>query len=289
MAENESIEGSAGTTTAVKANAQPPAKWQWIGVWATIISLGVGILAVLIGVYLYQKSIVAPDLTYTVHPLRTELRAPDFDSDLAFTYRGQPISERQVTSLQVAIWNAGTESIRAENVLQAIYLRTEKPVRILSARVTQTNRPVSEFETVRDEHAWAKGQCQFRWRILEPNAAAMVQIIYVGDADTAITLSGVVERQPTIRRVAFTADLLRLRTVAWREIVTSVVASVATGGTVLMLALVMRGRKMSERQTASARWMRRVKIAIGICAVALALGVVWAQWRARTMFLPFDW
>jgi hypothetical protein len=85
--------------------------------WLSIVGTFGTLFGVGLSVYFYQASKIKPLLTFSIHPLRTELQRPDFDKELGFIYKGKPVESESITSIQMSIWNAGTRSIRDSDVL----------------------------------------------------------------------------------------------------------------------------------------------------------------------------
>jgi hypothetical protein len=163
--------------------------------WLSIVGTIGTLVGVALSVYFYQASQIKPLLTFSVHPLRTELQRPDFDKELGFIYKGKPVDSDSITSVQVSIWNAGTRSIRDRDVLDPFRLVLPDGAAILSARVKKTTRPICGFELLDNQEDYKSGTCHIRWRILEPSDGAVVQIIYAGSARHDPKLEGTVEGQ----------------------------------------------------------------------------------------------
>jgi hypothetical protein len=163
----------------------------WFSIVGTVGTLFFGVLSV----YFYQASQIKPLLTFGVHPLMTELQRPDYDKELGFIYKGKPVGSESITSVQVAIWNAGTRSIRDSDVLDPLRLVMPDGAAILSVRVKNTTRPICRFEVLDNQEDYKSGTCHLKWRILEPGDGAILQIIYAGSARHAPKLDGVVEGQ----------------------------------------------------------------------------------------------
>ena len=182
-----------------------------IGYWVGIAGAFLGILGIVLSVYFYEAARIEPALTYIVHPLRTELRSPDFDKDLHFTYRGKPVQSDSVTAVQVAIFNAGTRSIRGGSdpgILERIKLVTPDHAPILGIHIKKESRDICGFHYLEDANAQGAGSVSFDWTILEPGDGAVVQLIYAGDAETDPTLTGLIEGQPQIYQLHYRADPL---------------------------------------------------------------------------------
>ena len=163
----------------------------WLGISGTVGTLFFGVLSV----YFYQASKIKPLLTFGVHPLKTELQRPDFDKELGFIYKGNPLDSESITSVQVSIWNAGTRSIRDSDVLDHFRLVMPDGAAILSVRTKKTSRPICGFVSLGNQEDYKSGICRLKWRILEPGDGAVLQIIYAGSARRDPKLEGIVEGQ----------------------------------------------------------------------------------------------
>jgi hypothetical protein len=163
----------------------------WLGISGTVGTLFFGVLSV----YFYQASQMKPRLTFGVHPLMTELQRPDYDKELGFIYKGKLVGSESITSVQVAIWNGGTRSIRDSDVLDPLRLVMPDGAAILSVRVKNTTRAICRFELIGNEEDYKSGTCHLKWRILEPGDGAVLQIIYAGSARHGPNLEGAVEGQ----------------------------------------------------------------------------------------------
>ena len=163
----------------------------WLGIIGTVGTL----IGIVLSVYFYQASQIKPLLTFSVHPLKTELQRPDFDKELGFIYKGKPVNSESITSVQVCIWNAGTRSIRDSDVLDPFRLVMPDGAAILSVRVKKTARPICGFEFLDNQEDYKSGTCHVKWRILEPGDGAVLQIIYAGSARQDPKLAGAVEGQ----------------------------------------------------------------------------------------------
>jgi hypothetical protein len=163
--------------------------------WLSIVGTIGTLIGLLLTVYFYQASQIKPLLTFSVHPLKTELQRPDFDKELGFIYKGKPVDSESITSVQVCIWNAGTRSIRDSDVLDPFRLVMPDGAAILSVRVKKTARPLCGFESLGNQEDYKSGTCHLKWRILEPGDGAVLQIIYAGSARQDPKLAGAVEGQ----------------------------------------------------------------------------------------------
>lgn len=163
--------------------------------WLSIVGSVGTLFGVVLSVYFYQASQVKPLLTFSVHPLKTELKRPDYDKELGFIYKGKPVESDSITSVQVSIWNDGTRSIRDSDILDPFRLVMPDGSAILSVRAKKTSRPICGFEILGNQEDYKSGICRLTWRILEPGDGAVLQIIYAGSAHRDPKLEGAVEGQ----------------------------------------------------------------------------------------------
>ncbi len=172
--------------------------------WGFWISMVFGVVGLIYGYLGYEASKQYPALTYAVHPIKTELQRPDFDDQFKFFHRGKPVESNTVTAVQVAIWNEGTKSIRATDMLERAVLTMPPGVRILSAKIKTASRDVCRFRLHDDsEGDMAQGILGLSWHVLEPNDGAVVQLIYAGAADQQPRLKGVVEGQRAVIEIPY--------------------------------------------------------------------------------------
>jgi hypothetical protein len=148
----------------------------------------VGLIGLIATIYFYFAALEKPELTYYVRPDRTALVAVGDTPDLLISYKGRPLSST-VSAAQITIWNAGKRPIRQEDVLTPFVISMGEKHPILTAKVVNVTSPVLDFRV--DDRLSAKGLLRLDWRVLEHSDAAQIQVIYEGDTDSAITLTGV--------------------------------------------------------------------------------------------------
>lgn len=221
----------------------------WLGIAGTVGTLFFGVLSV----YFYQASKIKPLLTFGVHPLKTELQRPDYDKELGFIYKGKPVDTESITSVQVSIWNAGTRSIRASDVLDPFHLVMPDRAAILSVRVKKTSRPICGFELLDNQEDYKSGTCRLKWRILEPGDGAVLQVIYAGGARNDPKLEGAVEGQRNgvvVEQYSLSADRTAIvHTVPWLNLWPFL--ALTLGGILFaFIAYGIRGNKVAAKELA---------------------------------------
>jgi hypothetical protein len=170
-----------------------------IGITGSVAS----IVGVILAVYFFTAGGQTRDLRYFVHPAKAVVVKTGQSSRLRVTLDGAPV-ERDVTAAQVAFWNEGGEPIHQGNMLQPFVIRTAPNARILEAAVRKTRREVSGITL--DLARLADGEVRVNWTILERNDGGVLQLIYLGDADSPISATGIVEGQGEVRALAFGGD-----------------------------------------------------------------------------------
>lgn len=164
----------------------------YVAVTGTVAS----VIALPLSLVLYVASIRSRELSVYVNPTRTILVRSGHSSDLHVVYKGQPIST-DVTAIQVGLWNAGREPIRAEHVLQSIVIETVPKVSILEAGLRFSTRPV--VSPTLDTSTLGQGTLGISWKILEHNDGFVIQLIVAGPAGETVRVGGVVEGQPSVQ------------------------------------------------------------------------------------------
>lgn len=102
------------------------------------------VLSLILAIYFFYVSARKRDLISYVNPAKAVVVKTGEASRLRVLYGDQELTS-DVTAAQVAIWNAGNDSIRPENVLESIIIKTSPSVPILEASVRKTSRRVINF------------------------------------------------------------------------------------------------------------------------------------------------
>ena len=160
-----------------------------------MIGSAAGVIGLILTIYFAHQSTKRRNLVFYVNPAQAVVVKTGEASRLRVLYGNEELTS-DVTAAQVAIWNDGNESIRPENILQEIMIRTVPAVPILEATVRKTSRPVVSFAL--DHSQFAHGELGVSWNILEHDDGAVIQLVYAGPPTTKIEASGVVEGQQNI-------------------------------------------------------------------------------------------
>jgi hypothetical protein len=162
--------------------------WNKVGFWGSIASL----FAIPLAVYFYVESQRARKLAWAEQGIRTIVFDP-LDTTSFTVSHGDSVIKDRIMAVNVAVWNAGNEAIRTDNVLENVSLSLDPPGEVLEARIRQTKRDVSHFSVGRE--GWERGNVPLSWKILEDGDGAVIQVIYVGEKFATVKLNGTIEGQ----------------------------------------------------------------------------------------------
>jgi hypothetical protein len=156
--------------------------------WGFII----GVLGFVFAIYTYWASLSFPNLMAQVHSPRTILVSSEGAQDLLI-YADKKLIKGPVTSAQIAIWNAGTKPIKAEDVLEKIQIKASDGAPLLSVRIIKTTRKVNKI--VISSLRAAEGIIDFDFQVLEKGDGALLQVTYEGTDKIKFIGSGVIVGQ----------------------------------------------------------------------------------------------
>jgi hypothetical protein len=165
-------------------------------------------IAAIVGVplafYFYYAGIRAPNLTYHFHPVRTILVKAGSASALKVLFGGNEVRS-DITAVQIAFWNAGKEPIPRNNILIPIEIRTENSAPILEATIRKMSRGVNELAL--DQAQMASGIIGVTWKILEQDDGGVIQLIYAGDVNNKLSVSGSVVGQRQLSELKYSGSI----------------------------------------------------------------------------------
>lgn len=174
----------------------------WLGAFGALA----GIIGIPLAIYLYFAGKEAPDIRYYVNPVRTAIVKAGVDSNFSILYKDQQIPD-DVTSVSVAIWNAGTRPIRKDDVLEPIQIHVELTHGILEAKLVSTTRSVVGLDL--DKSKLSDGTVGVQFKILEHNDGGILQLLYRGDSNVRISAQGSVIGQSSLDPLVYSGKSLR--------------------------------------------------------------------------------
>lgn len=107
--------------------------------------------------------------------------------DLKIEYKGQPTKNFSITN--IALWNAGSKSIRAEDIASTnkIRISAKKGVRIFDAVILKRNMEENKFEINFDSSA---NTVEISFEYLDRNNGAAIQVSHSGTSSNDIEILG---------------------------------------------------------------------------------------------------
>src|ERR1700733_1814872 len=138
MTENKDIAAPSGNWLARLFNNPVMTSIAWVA----------GVLGMILSIYFYIQSEKKRDLAYYVNPAQAVVVKTGESSNLHVFFGSHGNSQEltsDVTAAQIAIWNEGNESIRPDNVLRQVVIRTNPSVPILEASIRKKSRDVINF------------------------------------------------------------------------------------------------------------------------------------------------
>ncbi len=155
------------------------------------VSLVVGVLGLLAGVYFWWTGQRYRELAFVVDPVRVPILGHDHRVRAPIRVLGLDGSEitHDVGAATLYLWNSGNEPIHGPDVLEPLVVTlSDDKVNVLKCQLLRASREVVNFTV--DQEATS---CRLAFRILEPNDGAAIQVIYEGPLALTFRLRGTVE------------------------------------------------------------------------------------------------
>jgi len=158
--------------------------------WLALGGLVTALLGIIAAYVFYLKGKREPSPWCSVHPLRIHIvdTAQTKIEGLEVRHNGVIISDRNITATTIFFGNRGNAPIRSVDVLVPLTIRFPDDTEILDVRVIQASRPICGFMVGPIDSGGHTASLGFD--IIERFDGAKIQIIYRGDPDAAITVSG---------------------------------------------------------------------------------------------------
>jgi len=186
-----------------------------VGITGTFAS----ILSVFLAILFYNNSKSSRELTYLVNPVKSIIASVDNSTDMSVTYKNNPI-KGNISSMQVAFWNSGKESIKKENILQPLVFSFENNVEIIEVRIVKTSRKIINIKL--NEEEIKTGKLALSWDILEYNDGAVIQFIYNSSPDIKINVSAIIEGQSVIAELKYKPKIQSLEQYMFSQTITKI-------------------------------------------------------------------
>lgn len=241
--------------------------------WLGITGLYVGIVGITLSIIFYSLGRRTREPVFVEDPERTLIVSAErvAEAPLTIVRADEQRITQDVVSMHLYFWNAGRASIRSEHVLEPITLTLEdERAEILESRLVRTTRKVSGISLARDPKNPARG-LHVSFTILEQDDGGVVQIVFEGPLETALSVSGTIEGVMTfsIRAGSSQPEFSGLS-----KIFLTAGFLISVTFPVLILAWLEVCRRAAEERGWSSR-QTRVAVLIGLAAIAASIGLLY--------------
>ena len=240
-----------------------------LGLFCTIAGFFLGI---------YFQLQTSPKLTFAVKPGRLEVVSDGQSPHLSVRHKGF-IVKGDITSVRVALWNAGRLPIKNTDILRPVAIYTNPPVSILVASLKPFGHTdLTGFRV--DTEQLPQGRLLVNWDVLLKEDGAYIDIIYNGPPDIKIAASGIVLGQEKINvyqnQIGFASPLEEYeaeRTVNERKLVFA--PALALIFFISLVGSTLRARKETDK------FKRRALISLAILSALTITICAMMYWTSR--------
>jgi len=157
-----------------------------------IVGAGISVFSVGLAIYFYRRSNKTPIPTYAVHPLRVKIvdKAQMTAPGLQVLHCGKPLDAQNVIAATLYFWNEGRAPIRKSAVLRPYTIDLDESIQVLESQTINVTRQVCGFQMVPETSGH---RIALNFDIIEPQDGVEIQIIYAGDPNAVIRVSGTCE------------------------------------------------------------------------------------------------
>ncbi|HDY89968.1 MAG TPA: hypothetical protein ENH82_17840 [bacterium] len=176
--------------------------------WVTVILAIITIVAsYVIGCYFYKKSTSPPEPVFLVDPVKTSIIDSSHiaETPLRVVRKNGNEIKGDITSIRFYFWNNGRKSIKPSNILEPLVVTLDDPKgEILDYKILKCSRKVVKPVVERNSFDPNKS-LSLSFAILEQEDGLTCQVIYVGNPDAGLMISGIIENA---RKIITTTELI---------------------------------------------------------------------------------
>ncbi|MEX2310494.1 MAG: hypothetical protein WD738_23200 [Pirellulales bacterium] len=171
----------------------------WAANWEKVIAV-VGTLAGVIGVYFGFKGWKRKKPTYLIYSNNIFSGLEHTVPDVEVKFRGYGQQIKALTVTKIAFWNAGTETIRRQDVVKddPITIQAKDGIVFLSAGVIESVSPLNKIDCKVNQD---RSVVTITFEYLDRGQGANIQIFHTGSASDDITVEGTIIGALPLRRV----------------------------------------------------------------------------------------
>lgn len=185
-------------------------KWLSTNPWWEVLRFLIGLISVITAIALFfvnrrtKKPLYAKRSINLVNNLVSKI------SGLQMQYAGQQIENLTIT--QVALWNAGRETINSDDIASSspLTVRVKNGKSLLDANIIFTKNPANKFAIVT---AQKTSEVTIQFEYFDKDEGIILQLIHKGTSNKDIEISGIIKGFGEIKR-EYMQDRIELYTVA---------------------------------------------------------------------------
>jgi hypothetical protein len=165
--------------------------------WRFGVGEWIGVVGILLALITWWHGTKSRELAVSASTAVTEIVRAGVSSDISVSFKGSLISG-SLRAYQIAIWNAGREPIRKEDMLKPIKLSWQSGVKVLDVKLVKLTREETGLQITR-----TADNLEIDLKILEQNDGGLLQFLVVGDEKFAISIEGTIVGQGRLGEGSF--------------------------------------------------------------------------------------
>lgn len=145
----------------------------WVGSLIGVIGILVGVA----GLLLFRASKSRPNPAFQIDALRLiQQRDHELPDEVSISYKGRPV--QRLTKTRLIFWNAGSDTLRASEVVEADPLRIvfEPGSEILRADIVRASRPINRCKLVQGRDA--ENEIKLDFDFLDAGDGVSIEILH---------------------------------------------------------------------------------------------------------------
>ena len=246
-------------------------KRNWIGV----IGILIGIASLSSSFYFYKISTEPPEPIFLLDPSRTIIIESDRfpETPLRVTRSNGNEIKGDVTSVRLYFWNNGRKSIRPSNILEPLVITLgDTNGEILDYKIIKSSRKV--VEPILERYSIDPDRSLIlSFSILEKGDGLTCQLIYEGERDADLTISGTIEN---VSGIVTNQKMIRRR--FWSEYGKLLGSIIAALGVVIIVVSVTDYLEKHKLKSGIAKILFLI-IRYSIFAIAIMFFIYAIVWR----------
>lgn len=159
-----------------------------------VAGLLIGVLGIGLSIYFYHAQKRFKGLAFVVDPKRVLLVSPGRlpSSNLTLLDQDGTRVTRDVYSAEIYIWNNGTETILASDVIVPLAIEVPPSDRLLDLQTTYVSRKEITLATLAVDKKSSPNTIHVSFRVLEPGEGIRASVLYEGGKDAELVFKGAI-------------------------------------------------------------------------------------------------